>query len=1086
LLPGRPLWEFLRDQSVTCVTLPPSILAMLPAEPLPALRTLVVAGEACSQELVRTWQPGRRFINAYGPTEVTVCATLGECSSTRSGPPTIGKPIANTRVYVLDSNLEPVPVGVSGELYVAGPGLALGYCNRPDLTAERFLPNPFDQTYDGMMYRTGDVVRWTDDGELEFLGRVDQQVKIRGCRIELEEIQAVLRRHPEVQDAVAVVRQDRDETPDLVAYVIPRAGGNFALPSVRAFLREHLPHYMLPAALVVLEAFPRGPTGKVDRARLPPPSASESAGAAEMSQVNCTPGTPLERLLAQIWSRVLMVDQVGPHDNFFELGGASTQTLEVVDLARAQGLTIAPDMLFRYQTVAELAAYLEAANRQDDKVTEQPRTAAAADKVTDVAPARGQLVPRCQSAAVEPRPCSPGSVVESLGAYLPEKAVTTAELLQGSRTKIDFPLERLTGIRSRRVAGDQEFSIDLALKAVAECLRRSAHEPAAIELVISCNISRIDGPEFQVSLEPASAARICRHFGMVNAVALDLTNACAGTFTAAMIVDTFIRHGLINRGMIVSGEFITHLSRTALQEINSFMDSRLACLTLGDSGVAFILERAPHAAVGFQEIELFTLGKYHDLCVAKLSGAAGRGPIMHTDAVTGTTVTIKQAVGHAVEVLRRHRWDLDKLDALIIHQTSETTLDGAVREINRAVGKAICHRGNTIFNVAERGNTATNTHFLAVWERILAGDFKAGDRTVFAVSGSGQGVGTALYIFDDLPERLRRPPERNGHGSRAKDAPPAATSKEKAAPGETSLRYFRCERRVHIESISTLDRSADRRGTVAMVCQAGEACLQSSTRLRDTIDLVLHTGVHRSEFISEPAIAAIAAGHLAINHDENRGSGRRTLAFDVLNGAAGTLTACFLASGLMAARKFTRALILASEVDLNREYRAEQPLGLEETASAMVLEESGTTSGFAAFAFRAFPEHFDAVRSCTAVRAGKPAVIRQCAPGLEDILLECIGRTVREFLARADLAPADLSLVVPPQCPGNLGRRLPAVLGVPPERLLTLGATLDYYTSSLAYAFSGLRRQGVVSPGMPILLIEVAPGLQVGCALYHA
>ena len=273
--------------------------------------------------------------------------------------------------------------------------------------------------------------------------------------------------------------------------------------------------------------------------------------------------------------------------------------------------------------------------------------------------------------------------------------------------------------------------------------------------MICCNISRYDGPNFQFTFEPTSAARLRQRFGLVNAVAFDISNACAGTFTALNIVDTFLRHGVIRRALVVSGEYITHLTRTAQLEIENFMDSRMACLTLGDSGLALLLEQAPSAAVGFHEIDLYTLGKYHDLGVAKATTKPHGGAIMYTDPVKSSAVSIRQIVSHALERLRRKNWSLATVDAVVMHQTSETTIDGAVREINRVVGQTVCHRGNTVYNIAERGNTATTSHFLAVWERMQAGEIEPGDRAVFAVSGSGQTVGTALYTFDDLPARVR-------------------------------------------------------------------------------------------------------------------------------------------------------------------------------------------------------------------------------------------------------------------------------------------------------------------------------------------
>jgi 3-oxoacyl-[acyl-carrier-protein] synthase III len=659
-----------------------------------------------------------------------------------------------------------------------------------------------------------------------------------------------------------------------------------------------------------------------------------------------------------------------------------------------------------------------------------------------------------------------GARLESLGAYLPPESLSTEDILKGCRKRIEFPLERLTGIRSRRVAGATEFSYELAEQAVADCLRRSAYHADEIDLVICCNISRCDGPNHRFAVEPTFAARLARRFGLVNAIAFDLTNACAGTFTGILIADSLICRGVIRRALIASGEYITHLTTSAQKQIEGFMDPRLACLTLGDSGVAVLLDRANRPGVGFQDLELYTLGKYHDLCVAKLSAEGGGAPIMHTDSVTSTAVTLRQAVGHAVEVLRRKQWSFDEVDALIVHQTSSTTLDGAMEEINRVVGKTVCHKGNMVYNVAERGNTATNTHLLALWERIHSGDLHPGDRVVFAVSGSGQTVGTALYVFDDLPDRLRQPPRRNGHVAAAAVEP---------------VLHFHCRRRVRVESIGTADEPAE---TPVMLARAGEACLVQSARPRDEIDLVVHTGVYRSEFLAEPAVAAIAAGTLGINHEEERG-GRRTLAFDILNGAGGTLNACFLVAELIGARAFSRGLVLAAETEHNRTFWPERQLGLVETASALVLEESCGDDGFTAFGCRAFPEHIDAITTYTGPRDNLPAVFHHRDPQLDECLVGCVSATVREFLGRESLTPADLKVIVPPQHPGGHGPHIARELGIDPSRLLSLEPAGDYYTSSLAYALQKIREGGLATAGDRVLFIEVAAGLQVWCALYE-
>lgn len=221
LLPGEGLIQLLQDAAITTIMLPPAVLKLLPLEDLPSLRTILVAGEACSIDLVTRWAPGRRFFNAYGPTETTVCATAAELTD-GSQPITIGRPIANTQMYVLDAHLQPVPIGVSGELYIGGVGLARGYANRPDLTSERFISNPFNSKQGERIYKTGDLARYLADGNIEYLGRTDRQLKIRGFRIELDEIQVVLEEHPDVEQCLVIAQEDRPGDKRLVGYIISK------------------------------------------------------------------------------------------------------------------------------------------------------------------------------------------------------------------------------------------------------------------------------------------------------------------------------------------------------------------------------------------------------------------------------------------------------------------------------------------------------------------------------------------------------------------------------------------------------------------------------------------------------------------------------------------------------------------------------------------------------------------------------------------------------------------------------------------------------------------------------------------------
>jgi len=351
ILPGPGLIQFLRDQAITHLTIPPSALSVLPEADLPDLQTLMVAGEACPASLVARWAPGRRMFNLYGPTECTIWATIAACVDDDQ-PPAIGRPIANTQVYVLDAHRQAAPTGVPGELYLGGVGLARGYLRRPELTSQRFVEHPFEAGPEARLYATGDRVRYRNDGQLEFLGRLDQQTKIRGFRIELGEIEAVLSQHPAVREAVVLAREDEPGEKRLVAYVVSDGAPDAA--DWRSFVSARLPDYMVPSAFVPLDRLPLTANGKLAREALPAPAADRTPGTTFLA-----PRSEMEKTIAAIWADVLGVDQVGVHDNFFDLGGHSLLLAKV--MPRIQE-TITKELtmlnLFEYPTISELAAYL--------------------------------------------------------------------------------------------------------------------------------------------------------------------------------------------------------------------------------------------------------------------------------------------------------------------------------------------------------------------------------------------------------------------------------------------------------------------------------------------------------------------------------------------------------------------------------------------------------------------------------------------------------------------------------------------------------------------------------------------------------
>lgn len=357
---GARLLEKLVKSQPTVMQATPATWRMLEAagwEVSPQLKILC-GGEALPQALAdQLLEKAASVWNLYGPTEATIWSTIHSVSRpvkpSRVNLEPIGRPIANTQIYILDRNLQPVPVGVRGELYIGGAGLARGYLNRPDLTAEKFIPNPFSPEPGSRLYKTGDLARYLSDSTIEFLGRIDHQVKLKGFRVELGEIEAVLRQHPQVRETVVILREDQPGDKRLLAYIVTDSE-SIDTSEIRRFLSEKLPGYMLPSAFVQMEALPLTPNGKCDRHALPAPDASVNLATRFVA-----PRTPTEKILADIWAKVLRLAQVSIYNNFFELGGDSIVSIQVIAQAHQAGLQLTLKQLFQHQTIAELASVLD-------------------------------------------------------------------------------------------------------------------------------------------------------------------------------------------------------------------------------------------------------------------------------------------------------------------------------------------------------------------------------------------------------------------------------------------------------------------------------------------------------------------------------------------------------------------------------------------------------------------------------------------------------------------------------------------------------------------------------------------------------
>jgi acyl-coenzyme A synthetase/AMP-(fatty) acid ligase/acyl carrier protein len=368
--------EMLTRYGVTIMQATPATWKMLLKAGWPGRQELKVlcGGEALPRELAEELVKKTGSVwNMYGPTETTIWSTTYQVAS-GSGNVAIGRPITNTQIYVLDAHRQPVPVGVAGELFIGGDGVAAGYKNRDELTAEKFVANPFASGESQKLYRTGDLVRYLADGNIEFLGRIDHQVKLRGFRIELGEIETGLSQHPQVREAVAAVKKDATGEDRLVAYFISRQTPAPPAAELRAYLKQRLPDYMVPAAYVMVEAMPLTANGKIDRRRLPEPEPLRS----ETGARHANPQTDAEKVIAEIWQEVLNLDHISIEDNFFDLGGHSLLLVEGNSrLRKAFDREIQIVEMFKHPTVAALAKYLA---QEQDNAQRKQRTQERANK----------------------------------------------------------------------------------------------------------------------------------------------------------------------------------------------------------------------------------------------------------------------------------------------------------------------------------------------------------------------------------------------------------------------------------------------------------------------------------------------------------------------------------------------------------------------------------------------------------------------------------------------------------------------------------------------------------------------------------
>lgn len=450
---------------------------------------------------------------------------------------------------------------------------------------------------------------------------------------------------------------------------------------------------------------------------------------------------------------------------------------------------------------------------------------------------------------------------------------------------------------------------------------------------------------------------------------------------------------------------------------------------------------------------------------------------MFCDSIAGTAVAVKRSVPYVTGVMQRHGWRPETCDHIIMHQTSEASLNDAVAAVNRMYGRPVAHPGNTIYNLAERGNTASTTHFIALRDHILGNRIKSGDNAVFGITGSGQTIGAALYTFDDLPDRLRRGPDTQPARRRS-------TGRRFPAPPGSS--------QVRIAGVGTA--RADRSGhhtAVDLATRAAVACLDDSGIQRNAVDLIIHAGLYRDDFICEPAAAAMIAGELGANDDIESPDGPKTFAFDLLNGAVGFLNACHVGVQMIGSGKADHVMIVAADIEHNTPESAQPRYGLIEMGSAVLLSradcstDADSTVGFGHFVFHHHAEYVDALVTSTRHLDDHTWLQIERDPKLAALYLDCIPPAVEEILQLEELDRTQIAAVFPPFLTAGDRAELAARIGIPEARLIGLGVEGDPFTSAVPYGIEQARQRNLLVPGDIGLIISVGSGLQVGCVTHR-
>ena len=660
---------------------------------------------------------------------------------------------------------------------------------------------------------------------------------------------------------------------------------------------------------------------------------------------------------------------------------------------------------------------------------------------------------------------TPHGYIESYGTFLPPHTVSSRQTVKAVKQVRFIPLRYATGIRKRR-ASDDYGSLDLSYKAIEKCLARSSYRPEEIDLIVCCNICKCEKGGRVINYEPTSAIKAKHMFGLHNAVCYDINNACAGMFTGIYIANKMIASGAIRRALIFSGEYISHIARTAAHEIVDLHDPRLACLTLGDAGAAVVIDATTSPDKGIMHFDIKTFPEYSDLCIAGPSQQKNGGIIMHTDSHKIARHGFQEAMAFFLKKVGDKSIKFDAHSIMIPHQISRRVGPRYLKKLRSHVRQNVLRLGQIIDNVGTVGNTASTAHFVALAAAISKKRINNGTDVVMVIQASGLNIGMVHYKMDDLPSKIRSIKKHNCKITRS-----WADLLRESDPVQRSPRIM-------LDGIATATSAGH--DTAKLAAAAANDCLVQNNVAPERIDHLIHSGLYRSQFIEEPSHAAMIAGHLGLNHAREG----KFFGFDIVNAAVGWLNAVYTASFLVDQSGDHSILLTASECDDNKACGRGQSLGIKAMGSAVLLRASQNGAGFSHFHFRTFSESITAREVNLLCEGPDMRLILKEDANFEDLLTKAVVQTVTEQLLFLEKDLSKFAAIILPQHSTAFIDNIAQQLAIPREKLVVSVKDENLFTNGTPTALQQYLAKEASRPGDQVLVVEATSGIQVAMAIY--